>query len=82
MNPEIIAYTYFAIRLLALFVAAGLLAVGVIGLLRVVKDAIERHRRGTIVSPYGNLHPPTNRELRRARKEFQRGNKTENHQNH
>lgn len=30
---------------------------------------LERHKRGTVPSPFGPVHPPTNSELRRARRE-------------
>lgn len=39
-----------------------------------VLDMAEKRRRGAVPSPKGPLYPPTNRQLRRARKEFSNGN--------
>lgn len=63
---QALLYTVAGISLLALLVTFVIILRYVIPY---VLYLMERQRRGTVASPFGPVHPPTNSELRRTRRE-------------
>jgi hypothetical protein len=74
----IAAYGLIAMIGLLALCGIGVSIIAAITLWVKLGDEWEKRQRGTIPTPMGALHPPTNRELRRARKEYSSADEAEN----